>query len=1007
MVKWVDSILDGVDSFLAWLSTSLKQTTEAYCDLETADSPTVFVAHDGSLISVIRIGGVTTLIGAPEFERLHEGITLTLQTALSRAGHAVQMVFHYDRQAVEKVIDEILLPAKETSQRLNLSLDDLFQERSKYLAQYCAYEVVYLVLWTTPRNLSSEQQSRATKEKLKVIRERKIPPFRRGQNIMAAIPDLRDTHDAFVRSVVSDFNSLNVSATLLEVHDAVHEMRTLVDPEFTDRNWQAVLPGDKVLPKEYAKFTGEVSDLFWPSLAKQMLPRDAENLDLRTVKVGDRIYSCVFIDLLPKDIKPFTALFQRVLSARVPWRISFLAESQGLSTLRVKALIATILSFSSAENRLISDSMNLLNYVAINTDDAVVRLRVVACTWAPEGNIALLRTRAAELAKAIEGWGSCDVSEVCGDPFGGLVSTYVGATTNSTAVPTVIPLSRAVYMFPITRPASPWKQGAILYRTPDGKPWPYQPGSSEQSTWIDLLYARPGSGKSVLSNAINLALCLSGGLQRLPRIAIIDIGPSSSGLISLLKESLPLQQRHLVAYHRLRMTPEYSINPFDTQLGSRFPTPQERSFLVNFLTLLATPLSVERAYDGIADMTGLVVDELYKSLADGGKPYAYTPGVEPVVDGILEEIGFVQDPRTTWWEVVDALFIAGFLHEAMLAQRYAMPLIADAASICRTPMVEDLYGKIVAPTGESLINAFARMISGAVREYPVLSRITSFDLGEARVVSLDLDEVAKSGGEAADRQTAVMYMLSRYVLARHYYLTEDNVNDMPSQYRDYHKARISELREDPKRIVLDEFHRTSKAKAVRDQVIIDMREGRKWGVQIALISQSLDDFDAVMVEFATSIYIMEAGPTQAIEKSTKIFGLSPTAQTALRTRVHGPKEGGSTFLAQFSTKDGMNTQLLTMTLGPIELWAFSTTLEDATVRNKLYRRIGPAEARRVLATLFPSGTVKKLIERRLALLKEEQGMITEDSKLGALDQLIEEIVEEYAKNPDFKRLSKM
>jgi len=83
------------------------------------------------------------------------------------------------------------------------------------------------------------------------------------------------------------------------------------------------------------------------------------------------------------------------------------------------------------------------------------------------------------------------------------------------------------------------------------------------------VYARPGSGKSVLSNAQNLALCMSGGITRLPRIAIIDIGPSSSGLISLLKEALPEKDRHLVAYHRLRMLPEYSINPFDTQLGSR------------------------------------------------------------------------------------------------------------------------------------------------------------------------------------------------------------------------------------------------------------------------------------------------------------------------------------------------------------------------------------------------------------------------------------------------------
>jgi intracellular multiplication protein IcmB len=583
----------------------------------------------------------------------------------------------------------------------------------------------------------------------------------------------------------------------------------------------------------------------------------------------------------------------------------------------------------------------------------------------------------------------------------------MGVTTQSVATPTIAPLSEVIYMLPITRPASPWSTGAQLFRTPDGKPWPFQPGSSEQTTWIDLVYARPGSGKSVLSNTLNLALCLSGGLQRLPRIAIIDIGPSSSGLISLLREALPLDKRHLVAYHRLRMTPDYSINPFDTQLGCRFPTPQERSFLVNFLTLLATPLGAEKPYDGIPDMAGMVVDELYKNLADSGKPYNYTPGVEPIVDGILEEIGFVQDQRTTWWEVTDALFIAGFVHEAMLAQRYAMPLVADAASICRTPIVEDLYGKIIAPTGETLINAFARMISGAVREYPILSRVTSFDLGESRVVSLDLDEVAKSGGDAADRQTAVMYMLARYALARNYYLTEENANDMPAQYREYHRARISELREDPKRIVMDEFHRTSRAKAVRDQVVVDMREGRKWNVQIALLSQSLEDFDSVMVEFSTSIYIMDAGPAQTVEKSAKIFGLSETAKIALTTRVHGPREGGATFLAQYATKNGMNTQLLTLTLGPIELWAFSTTVEDATVRNKLYRSLGPAEARRVLATLFPGGTVKKLIEKRLATMKEEQAIITEELTSGVVDRLVEEILTEYSKNPDLKRLPNM
>ncbi len=1004
MAKWAESFFEGVDTFFAWLSTSLHQTTESYCELETADDSDVLVFHDGSLVSILRVEGVTALAGADEFDRLVEGLTNAFQPAMGRPGHALQVYFSHDKQNIKKLIRDIYAPAEATKKRLDLNLDDLFSERVDFLSQYCAEERVYFVLITRPFNLMSDQLKIAHKSNLKMIKDLKAPSFKFSQTVYAAIPELRDTHSAYVRSVMNEMDTLDLYANLLNVHDSLHAIRMTADPDFTADDWRATLPGDSLPVREMNNFEGDVSDLLWPSLAKQVIPRDAEVIDRRTVLVGSKIYSSAYIDLFPKDIRPFISLFSRILPTHIPWRISFLLESEGLATIKLKGLLASILSFSSAQNRLISDSVNLLKYLHINTDESMIRLRVVASTWAPEGELSLLRRRSSELVKAIQGWGSTDVSEMCGDPFSGFVATMLATTTASPAVPTIAPLSQIMSMLPITRPASPWATGALLLRSPDGKPWPFQPGSSQQTTWIDLVYARPGSGKSVLSNTLNLALCLSAGLTRLPRISIIDIGPSSSGLISLLKEALPAEKRHLVAYYRLRMTPEYSINPFDTQLGCRYPTALERSFLVNFLTLLTTPLGAEKPYDAMPDLIGMVVDELYKSFSDDSNPTPYSPGVEQFIDSILEEIGFVRDSKSTWWEVTDALFSAGFEHEAMLSQRYAMPLLADAASICRTSSVEDLYEKVTSPTGESLINAFSRMISGAVREYPILSRVTAFDMGDARVVSLDLDEVAKSGGDAADRQTSVMYMLARYVLARSYYLTEESMNNTPAQYQAYHKERIGEIREDPKRIVYDEFHRTSKSAAVREQVIIDMREGRKWKVQIALLSQSVDDFDPVMIDFATSIYIMDAGPTQAVEKTCAIFGLSETAKIALRTRVHGPREGGATFLAQFATKNGISVQLLTLTLGPIELWAFSTTSEDAMVRNELYRHLGPAEARRFLATLFPDGSVVKEVSERLNRLKQEGGLIEESGHLGVLDQLVSEILAAYSQDPSCKSL---
>lgn len=546
MANIIESILDSVDIFLSWMSSGLlKQTNESYCEIQTADSPTVLVANDGSLISILRIDGVKALIGVEEFERIQAGLLQGLQATMKRTGHAIQVFFNYDKGEVGEDISNIFKSARETAKRLDLDLEDLFKERINYLSGYCAHEDVFIVLWTRPTLLTNEQQQRAIKDKMKVIKQQNIPPFRFTQNIIAAIPDLRDVHDSFVRSIVNDFNMYGIVSSILNVHEAVYEMRRSVDSDFTDRSWQPLLPGDKITIKEPKKLSGDISDILWPSLSRQLMPRDAVNLDLRTVRIGDRIYSCVFIDLFPKEIQRFVDLLARTMPTYIPWRISFFIESNGLTALKFKSALTGILSWTSAQNRLINDSVNLLKYIDLHTDDAVVRLRVAATTWAPEGNIRLLRTRASQLAKAVEGWGSCDVSEVSGDAFGGAVSTMLGVSSYSLATPSVAPLSQVIYMLPLFRPSSPWKRGAILFRSIDGKPWPYQPGSSEQTTWIDLFYARPGSGKSVLSNAINLALCLSDGIRRLPRISIIDIGPSSSGLISLLKEALPDEKRHL------------------------------------------------------------------------------------------------------------------------------------------------------------------------------------------------------------------------------------------------------------------------------------------------------------------------------------------------------------------------------------------------------------------------------------------------------------------------------
>src|SRR3546814_15660564 len=104
----------------------------------------------------------------------------------------------------------------------------------------------------------------------------------------------------------------------------------------------------------------------------------------------------------------------------------------------------------------------------------------------------------------------------------------------STATAGAPPLDDALRMLPWTRVASPWERGAVLFRSKDGKLWPWQPGSSLQTAWVDLYFAPMGAGTSVLMNTADLALCMApdraGPEPNLPRIAQLEIVFSASGL---------------------------------------------------------------------------------------------------------------------------------------------------------------------------------------------------------------------------------------------------------------------------------------------------------------------------------------------------------------------------------------------------------------------------------------------------------------------------------------------
>lgn len=992
----ISSVLSNLKSAF---SSMTKKSMDSFCFLETGVSGTTsVVAADGSILSILRIDGVKQLIGPDDLENVIHEMNIKLSSYFGQPGHAMQIWFARDPDLSKQLVSSLNRPARNVAKSLNLELDDLFDERESHLVNFITWEGYYIALWTRPAILTKTELDSIRKEK----RRPEIWPVAIDtQNIFVAARQIQIRHDAFVTAVVTDLNSLNIRCSALEAHDAIKAVKFSIYPDSQGSDWRPALPGDTVWPRNPSWNPKDVSHLMAPRLEDQIFDRGAEVLSPRIVRVGRYNFASMDMSIGPQELRPFSDLLQRlIMGGEFPWRVSFLIEGNGLSgSMNIKSTLAGVLGFSNSENKQIRDAIRGLMELK-NEGEVIVRFRASFSTWAPSDQISLLEERASQLQRAVESWGYCGVQRGSGDPLAGVMSSALGIDVASTAPAGAPPLSAALHMMPWNRDASPWPKGSVLFRTPDGRPWPYEPGSSLQSTFIDLIFAPPGYAKSVLLNTKNLALCLSAGAttgsggSRLPRIAVIDIGPSSSGLISLLKESLPADRRHEVQYRRLRMIREHAINPFDTQLGCRRPLPLERSFLVNFLSILGTPVGESKPPQGLPDLVGMVVDEVYEAFDDRarrGNPRPYTRHEDEEIDKALAANGIDIDDDESWWGVVDKLYQKGDSHNAALAQRYAVPRIEDLNVVVRKSQVMDVYGNAKTSTGELLIDVFQRMISSGLREYPILTLPTRFDLGETRVVSLDIDEAAPRGGGPADKQTALVYMLARFALARDFYLNEEVVSLIPDDYKDYHLKRIKNIRETPKKIVMDEFHRTRSSPMVREQVMIDLREGRKWGVHVALASQLLDDFDLNMVDVATGVWVLGVGNERSAKMATETFGLSPAAQYVVRHHLNGPGPKGAPFLALLNLKDGRHEHLLVNTLGPMELWSFSTTAQDVVLRNRLYQELGPTEARRRLARRYPGGSAKSDIERRVARLSEV-GRVDSDSEDGIIEEIVKELM---------------
>lgn len=993
----VDRIAAVSVAVLRVFSRGLKQSAADYVDVESTHGPQTFLLKDGSRMTVCRIRGVDQIIGADEFDRMDRVVNERMKAFLGNGAHEFVFTHEEDPEGAERVIREAQRAQRETAARLELNLDDLFEEDVVRLSKYCSRETTLMCLYTLPKVLGPEDWERDKALRAELLAGHKLPKVSIGPNVLRSVREMAIRHDGFVDSFVRECRTAGFRIDVLGVGEASREMRMAIDPEFTSSEYCPALPFEGAPQLRMGRRDpSDASGSLPPALDIQLIPRDVVR-EGRTVRVGDRRYAPMEMFLAQKTdrTKPFSAMVASAKSAGVPWRIAIRVGPEGIKTQSLKTLFNGFIQFSNPENKIIREANEAIRELSLRgaTD---VRLQMDFVTWAPAHDERLLSERASKLARAIEAWGGIEVRLFTGDAVESLMAASPGLSRKSPANITCGLLDDVAALLPLYRPAELWSDGAVLFRTVDGKLYPFQPHSNIQSNYVNVFIAEPRAGKSVLANAINTALCLSPGLTRLPLIGIIDVGRSSAGFISLIKNALPASKQHLVQTFRLRMEAGYEINPFDTSLGCDNPLPQEAAFAENFLLTAISPNPSDAVEELMVNFTRDVVRSAYTRFNRHGQfQKIYCRGLDGMqdVDAALNTIGFDTDDGTTYWEVVDALIAAGRFHDASLAQRHAVPQFSDLTAVSSENYFGTMYSDASLKSGEGVIKAFQRLVNTAIQNYPILAKATRFDVGEARIVSIDLDEVAKEGSISARHMTAVSYMLARHVVARNFYVHEDDLADIPANVRAYHQRRIADIRQDKKHFMADELHRTRGHQHVHAQFERDAREGGKAGVMSSFISQDISDFPKELLAFSTSRFILSTATNAASAMMSDYFNATGSVLWAAQNRIRAPGPEGSTVLALFRTRDGGGnnaSQVLKLTLGGIRLWAQSTTNEDAYVRDALYARMGAVETRRLLAKEYPSGSLLPEVERRRALLLGADA-IDEKAKQSIIDTLVEEL----------------
>jgi intracellular multiplication protein IcmB len=311
----------------ASLSLALKQPLTAFCDLETAHGDAL-ITKSGHYLSWIRVDGMQRMAERKDFVEITEAMRLDLSGALETRGHAIVGWYISDPDAalteIERLNDD---SCRAVAREVGLDLNDILDERARLWPRLMRWEAAYFVVWTRTSVLTKEEKKQLKAEYAANAREAgaigTTQRFYLRSEVMAA------RHSAFTSRVLLALRAHDVSAAVIEPHEALKVARAAMYREMSGSEWRPSLPGDTVMARcpEDEVTKPKADCLLWPPLRDQLFYCDAVTKGGQRVEFGDNAYGCVDMNLGPEDVRPFVELAASLGLDRIPWRAAIVIEA--------------------------------------------------------------------------------------------------------------------------------------------------------------------------------------------------------------------------------------------------------------------------------------------------------------------------------------------------------------------------------------------------------------------------------------------------------------------------------------------------------------------------------------------------------------------------------------------------------------------------------------------------------------------------------------------------------